>query len=79
MVPPSPTHNARRYDDDNLQGCQKPVLDALTNLGYIRDDSPRWLSLLSPIYLPSTRKGKRTEIQIFPDWDQKGEGGRMNQ
>jgi hypothetical protein len=67
-------HNARRYDEDNLQGCQKPVLDALKNLGYIRDDSPRWLTLLSPIYLPSTRKGKRTQIQIFPDWDAKGEG-----
>ena len=22
-------HNARRYDEDNLKGCQKPVLDAL--------------------------------------------------
>jgi len=39
------------------------------NLGYIRYDSSRWLSLLTPIYLPSSRKGKRTEIQIFPDWD----------
>jgi transposase InsO family protein len=52
-----------------LQGCQKPVLDALKNLGYIRDDSPQWLSLLSPIYLSSTRKAKGTEIQIFLDWD----------
>jgi hypothetical protein len=46
-------HNARRYDEDNLQGCQKPVLEALKNLAYIH-------------YLPSTRKEKRTEIQIFP-------------
>lgn len=68
-------HNSRRYDEDNLQGCQKPVLDALKNLGYIHDDSPQWLSLLSPIYLPSTRKAKRTEIQIFPEWDPKRERG----
>jgi Holliday junction resolvase RusA-like endonuclease len=60
-------HSTRRYDDDNLQGCQKPVLDALKNLGYIRDDSPQWLELRDPIYSPSTRKAKRTEIQIFPD------------
>ena len=64
-------HNARRYDEDNLQGCQKPVLDALKNLGYIRDDSERWLELLDPIYSPSKRKDKRTEIQIFLDWDPK--------
>jgi hypothetical protein len=50
-----------------LHGCQKPVLDALKNLGYIRDDSPKWLALLGPIYSPSKRKDKRTEIRIFPD------------
>src|SRR5215469_15577568 len=64
-------HNSREYDPDNLQGCQKPVLDALKNLGYIRDDSERWLELLDPIYSPSKRKDKRTEIQIFLDWDPK--------
>jgi hypothetical protein len=65
-------HNARRYDEDNLHGCQKPVLDALKNLGYIRDDSPKWLALLGPIFSPSKRKDKRTEIEIFPDRDAKG-------
>ena len=69
-------YNARRYDEDNLQGCQKPVLDALKNLGYIYDDSPRWLSLLTPIYSPSKRREKRTEIQIFPDGDSKRERGQ---
>lgn len=33
----------RRYDDDNLNGGLKPVIDSLRALRLIYNDSPRWL------------------------------------
>ena len=41
-------YHARKYDLDNLWGSQKPVLDALKNIGLIRDDSEEWLQLDAP-------------------------------
>ena len=39
------THRKRRLDPDNAVASIKPVLDALTNAGWIRDDSAKWLEL----------------------------------
>jgi hypothetical protein len=33
------------FDDDNLYSALKPVLDALVRVGYLRDDSAKWLEL----------------------------------
>ena len=33
------------FDDDNLYSSLKPVLDALVKVGYLRDDSAKWLEL----------------------------------
>ncbi len=35
----------RFYDQDNLVSGCKPVLDSLTNLGLIRNDSAHWIEL----------------------------------
>ena len=35
----------RRFDEDNLHGACKPVIDALRESGYIYRDSPKWLEL----------------------------------
>src|SRR6516164_953856 len=88
MVPPSPNELRRKYRHPHayrrLRDTWQQAIVGMTwpsdrttlkNSGYIHDDSPQWLSLLSPIYLPSTRKAKRTEIQIFPEWDPKRERG----
>ncbi len=42
--------SARHYirDDDNLRFSVKPLLDALKRLGYIRNDSRKWLELPTP-------------------------------
>jgi hypothetical protein len=39
--------------------------------GVAQTVAQNFLTLLSPIYLPFTRKEKRAKIQIFPDWGQK--------
>lgn len=36
----------RRLDQDNLTGGLKPLIDAMRDVGLIRDDSPRWLDLI---------------------------------
>ena len=43
---PSTRHFIR--DDDNLRFCVKPLNDALKRLGYIRDDSRKWLEHPTP-------------------------------
>jgi Holliday junction resolvase RusA-like endonuclease len=62
-------YNSREYDPDNMAGSQKPILDALQNLGYIHNDSQQWLFLLSPTWSPAPRKFSRTEIDIAVDWN----------
>lgn len=41
-------YHTKKYDRDNLWGSQKPVLDALRNIGFIKDDSDDWIELLMP-------------------------------
>lgn len=43
------TYRRRFIDQDNLS-C-KALLDALTRLEFIKDDSPRWIDLKQPVQL----------------------------
>jgi Holliday junction resolvase RusA-like endonuclease len=58
-------HSTRRYDDDNLQGCQKSVLDALKNLGYIRDDSSNGSSCATRFIRPPRAKLSARKFRFF--------------
>jgi len=60
-------HHRGSYDPDNLYGCLKPVLDALKEVGYIRDDNARCLELAPPEQvLTTSTKENKTEIWIGP-------------
>jgi Holliday junction resolvase RusA-like endonuclease len=59
-------YNSRQYDPDNLVGAQKPVLDAMKSLGWIHDDSAKWIELKQPNYIKCSRNLERTEIEIVP-------------
>lgn len=56
-------HN-REFDVDNLAGSQKPILDALKNIHFIRDDSAKFLELYPPAQVLS-KEGK-TVVRISP-------------
>lgn len=51
-------------DDDNLRFSVKPLLDALKRLGYIRNDSRKWIELPTPEQRISTDGKYWTEITI---------------
>lgn len=38
-------YHKKPYDPDNLPGSLKPVLDALVNIGYLKNDSSKELAL----------------------------------
>lgn len=57
-------HHSRLYDQDNAIGSLKPVLDALKNVGYLRDDNAEWLDLLPVVQVKSSRKAQKTIIKI---------------
>ena len=40
--------HSREFDVDNLAGSQKPILNALKNIHFIRDDSPACIELSPP-------------------------------
>jgi Holliday junction resolvase RusA-like endonuclease len=52
----------RRFDEDNLHGACKPVIDALRATGYIYRDSPDWLDL--EIRQELDHKNPRVKIEI---------------
>jgi hypothetical protein len=52
------------YDDDNLAGSLKPVLDALVNIGFLAGDSPDKLNLLPPSQEKCTKKELKTVVRI---------------
>jgi len=52
----------RRFDEDNLHGACKSVIDALRSTGYIYRDSPEWLDL--DIRQELDHKNPRVEIEI---------------
>jgi len=58
--------HSRDFDEDNLQACQKPVLDAMRELGYLKDDSRKWLQLERALQVRCTRAEAHTLIEIEP-------------
>jgi hypothetical protein len=57
-------HHSGVYDEDNLAGAQKVVLDALVNIGFIAGDSPAKLDLLPPAQVKCARKDVKTIVKI---------------
>ena len=55
-------HPTRRFDEDNLHGACKPILDAMREAGYIYRDSPKWLEL--EIKQALDHKNPRVEIEV---------------
>jgi len=53
----------RRYDEDNFIGGLKPLIDGMRDAGYLRNDSPRWLTL-EPRPVQILAKEDRLEIDI---------------
>lgn len=51
-------------DDDNLRFSVKPLLDALKRLGFIRNDSRKWIELPTPEQRISSDGKYWTEIAI---------------
>ena len=49
-------------DRDRAQGYAKPIFDALVRLGWIKDNSPRWLE--EGIKVPRVDKDPRSEVVI---------------
>lgn len=54
----------RRVDPDNLAGGLKPVLDAMRDVGLIKNDSPRWLDMPAPQQYLARKTEPRIEITI---------------
>ena len=52
----------RRFDEDNLHGACKPVIDCLKEMGFIYRDSPKWLDL--DIRQAIDHKNPRVEIEL---------------
>lgn len=57
-------HHARMYDQDNLQGAQKVVLDALVNIGFLSGDSPDKLNLMTAVQMQCKRADAKTVVKI---------------
>jgi len=53
-------YRARLQDPDNAVGSVKPLVDALTRLGWMVDDSVEWLTL--EVNERVDRKAQRTEV-----------------
>ena len=56
-------YRPRLLDDDNCAGGLKPLLDAMRDLGLLRNDSPKWMDLVKPVQYVS-KDNQRTEILI---------------
>jgi len=61
-----PTRRHFIRDEDNLRFCTKPLNDALTRLGWIRDDSRRWLEQPLPSQRVSVDHRHWTVVTIEP-------------
>lgn len=57
-------YHKKAYDPDNLAGSLKPVLDALKNVGFIKDDSAKSIELVPPKQVIG--KIEKTLIRIGP-------------
>lgn len=56
--------NSRMYDQDNLTGSIKPILDALKNIHFLKDDNAEWLELLPVQQYHAKRQQEQTVIEI---------------
>lgn len=57
-------YRARQQDPDNAVGSVKPLIDALNRLGWLVDDTTRWLDL--EVEERIDRKEPRTEVYWEP-------------
>jgi hypothetical protein len=59
------SHGARvrRLDPDNLWGGCKPLIDAMRDVGLIKNDSPKWLDLGVAECREPGRTGTRIEFE----------------
>ena len=70
--PPSNAHvtveivryGARELDHDNLVGGCKGLVDILTSVGLIGDDSPQWTTIRYEQHSPTPARDRRTEIRL---------------
>jgi hypothetical protein len=56
--------NSRLYDPDNLIGSLKPVLDALKNVRFLKDDNADWLELAPVEQYRAKREQQQTVIDL---------------
>lgn len=52
----------RFFDDDNLAGGLKPLIDAMRDIELIRNDTPRWFRLAAE--QKRDRENPRVEIEL---------------
>jgi Holliday junction resolvase RusA-like endonuclease len=57
-------YRKRRLDPDNAYGGVKVILDAMRDVGILRNDSPKWLDLEVEQFIDG--KNLRTEIDFEP-------------
>lgn len=57
-------HHVGEYDPDNLPASQKPVLDALVNIGFLKGDSAEHLQLLPAEQVKCKRKEQKLVVKI---------------
>jgi hypothetical protein len=56
--------NSRLYDADNLAGAYKVVVDAIKELGFIKEDSRKWVDLqYDQMKVPRNKSSTHIEIQ----------------
>lgn len=55
----------RLLDPDNAQYCAKPILDAMTRLHFIRDDSNQFIELLPVIQVKCFPRGPESTLVSF--------------
>lgn len=60
-------HHKRLFDPDNLYGSVKFILDVMRHLGFLKDDSPKWLKLKVYQRLVKKPRQPRTVIQVGPE------------
>ena len=60
-------HHTKEFDQDNLPGAQKVILDALVNIGFLANDSADKLVLYPPVQVLVKHKAEaKTVVKIGP-------------
>lgn len=54
----------KKLDPDNLCASCKPILDALTSLNFIHDDSEEWIDFIPPTQKTTKETGKQLQTII---------------